>query len=120
MEPEKKSSNGLLLLFGLIIGFSLTLACTYCLVLRAIEKKNPLIEIDSKFVRQELMIEELRDTANNRYLKYKTKHLEDSVRISALFNQVAIELQYRKRYENMRDSLVKVLATSKAPKYLPK
>lgn len=120
METEKKSSNGLLLLFGLIIGFSLTLACTYCLVLRAIKKKNPLIEIDSKFVRQELMIEELRDTANNRYLKYKTKHLEDSVRISALFNQIAIELQYRKRYENMRDSLATVLATSKAPKYLPK
>ena len=93
METEKKSSNGLLLLFGLIIGFSLTLACTYCLVLRAIKKKNPLIEIDSKFVRQELMIEELRDTANNRYLKYKTKHLEDSVRISALFNQIAIWLQ---------------------------
>lgn len=103
-----------------ILAFCLCIACSYLLVIKAIERKNPFTEINSQFAKNEILIEELRDTSNGRYLKYKTEHKQDSIRFMALYHEVAIEISYRKKYETMRDSLSKVLSNSKAPKYLPK
>jgi len=106
--------------FLFILAFCLCIACSYLLVIKAIERKNPLSEINAKYAKSEILIEELRDTANGRYLKYKNEREQDSIRFMALYNEVALEITYRKKYETMRDSLSKVLSNSKAPKYLPK